>query len=193
MKNKSLERFAQGETRPSKHARAKGGQAMVEFVIGLVPVLALLAGLLQVATLAHQHSETMIEARRRAAELAMTDLSRGANIHSNPDYIRRWRPGPDDRPHTRADIFSHADAYRFQDIIVNRAARPEDRDLMERIPHNRIHQLRSVAEPVNYFGLVRGRDTRSIPLIPAARNLYYRADNVEIEVEAWLTWMKGIY
>ena len=46
--------------------KARDGQAIVEFIVGLVAVLVLFAGLLQVASLAKTHTDTMVEARRLA-------------------------------------------------------------------------------------------------------------------------------
>ena len=43
------------------------------------------------------------------------------------------------------------------------------------------------------FGLVEGDARISTPLMPVVRTLLYRADEVEVEGKAWLTWTKGIY
>ena len=44
---------------------------MVEFMVGLVVMLMLLAGLIQIGQLTHAHTRTMIAARAQAGQLAM--------------------------------------------------------------------------------------------------------------------------
>ena len=175
------------------NTRDRSGQAIVEFIVGLVAVLTLLAGILQVASLTKTHTDTVIEARRRAAELAMTDLPRGTDIHSNPDWLRTWRDGPDGRPHSHDDVPVFDDPNPFRSIVVQRAAPAEDWNLMYEIPNNRVARLRGAHDPGKLFGLVRGHDSRPVPLIPAARHLFYDAESIDVQAEAWIPWLKGLY
>lgn len=175
------------------NTRNRSGQAIVEFIVGLVAVLALLAGILQVASLTKTHTDTIIEARRRAAELAMSDLPRGTDIHSNPEWLRTWRIGPDGRPHTRDDVPVPGNPDEFRSIVVQRAAPSEDWNLMHEIPNNRLVRLHGAHDPGNLFGLVRGHDSQSVPLIPAARHLFYNAESIDVQAEAWIPWLKGLY
>ena len=156
-------------------------------------MLTLLTGMLQVASLARTHTDAIVEARRHAAERAMTELPRGQQIRSNPAYLRTWRIGPDQRLHTRDDVPVHGDPQEFRSAIVQRAAPSEHWDLMSEIPHNRMVTLRGSDQPETQFGLLRGRYSRTVPLLPAVRHLFYDAENIDIEAETWMTWLKGLY
>jgi hypothetical protein len=96
---------------------AARGQAMIELIIGLVAVLALFAGLVQISTLAKAQNDTLADARRRVGLWAISDTT----IADSPDYIRHWSDGPDGSPYTADDTFDRASAPAFQQIIVNRA------------------------------------------------------------------------
>jgi len=166
------------------------GQAMIELIVGLVAILALLAGLLQVASLTKTHTDTMVEARREAGELAMLDLE----LMMDPDYIRDWREGPDTKRYTRDDISTSADSVIFDDTIVEKASADSDGwEILREVPDNRLSRLHDNLDPVSCFGLVRGYDKKSVDLISAVQSLLYRADTIDVECEVWMTWTKGIY
>ena len=166
------------------------GQAIVEFVVGLVAVLVLLAGLLQVASLTKTHTDTMVQARRLAAELAMVDL----DTASSPDYIRLWRDGQDSRSYTRDDQHSDADPGAFRDRLAARAAaRSADWDIINSISGNDFTPLHGAAAPASLFGLVQGADTRSVDLLPAFQHLIYDAPSIDVRCEVWMTRTRGLY
>jgi len=167
---------------------------MVELMVGLVAVLALLAGLLQVAGLTRAHTDTMVEARREAGFRAMLDPGRAANVGTTPDYIRDWRAGPDERRHTRDDRHTAGDPSAFQRVIAARAAPdPAGWQILDGIEGNRVSALYHSAVPAGVFGLVEGYDTQSVPVLPAVRALLYRADTVQVESRVWMTRTGGIY
>jgi hypothetical protein len=173
------------------HARSsRSGQAIVEFIVGLVAVLVLFAGLLQVATLTKKHTDTMVEARRLAAERAMTDL----DAASNPDYISNWKPGTDRKPYTRDDIHSPADPGSFDSRIVDRAA--EDAlgwSIIDFIPRNPLADMHGSGTPASEFGLVSGSDTRTVDLLPAVQDLIYDRPRINVRCTVWMTQTKGLY
>ncbi|NQT93610.1 MAG: hypothetical protein HQ559_12695 [Lentisphaerae bacterium] len=168
----------------------KKGQALIEFVVVLVAVLALTAGLLQVASLSRVQTETMVEARREAGELAMLDV----DTLSAPEYIRDWEEGPDGARHTADDRFSPGDPAAFTRTVVDRAvAVNSDWEIIEAMPDSDFQDLAGTAWPVAEFGLVRGYDSRTVPLLPAVQSLLYRATGINIESEVWMTRTTGMY
>ena len=177
-----------------RSAHGNAGQAIVEFIVGLVAVLALLAGLIQVASLTATHTDTMIQARRLAGEESQRQLGLGEDLVTDPDYIRDWREGPDNKKHTRDDESTAADPDRLDETILSRSV-PDDSgwEIMSRTPHNRIRRLHSLENPVTLFGLVHGHDAKPVTLIPAARHLFYDAETVNVECDVWMTWNHGIY
>jgi len=170
--------------------RREGGQAIVEFIVGLVAVLVLFAGLLQVASLTKTHTDTMVSARRLAAEQAMMDV----DAPTSPDYIAAWRIGADRKAYTRDDTFSPGDAGGFEDRIVDRAAQDLGGwGIVDGITGNRVSDLHGSAAPGSLFGLVEGQDRRSVDLLPAVRDLIYAAPSIDVRCDVWMTRTKGLY
>jgi len=172
----------------------RGGQAMVEFVVGLVALLALFAGLLQLAALTRAHTDAMAAAREQAGERALLDTEPAPIVAGTPDYIRDWNPGPDRRSYSRDDRFTGGNQAFFDRVIVERAADgPSGWSILDSLPENRLTGLHCNPNPVARFGLVRGRERAGVPMISAAQELLYHAREIEIEANVWMTWMKGIY
>ena len=171
-------------------ASRRDGQAVVEFAAGLVVVLVLFAGLLQVASLSKIHTDTIVEARHRAAEQAMMDSS----VPDSSDYIRFWAPGADGKTYTRDDTFSSADPSAFKNTIVDQTVLdPVEWTLVDMATNNMISQMHSACLPGSQFGFVKGTDTRSVTLLPAVRNLIYDAPQIDVQCTVWMTKTRGIY
>lgn len=167
------------------------GQATVEFVIALITVLALFAGILQVVSLARARTDAMVEARRSAGESAILP---GGTPDPGARYIRDWLVGPDGARHTGDDTYTAGNPIGFYDLIVNRTApEPEQWDIVDSVNGNDISILHSSYDPAAVFGMVRGEAARNVPLIPAVRQLLYRADEIDIETEVWMTLTGNYY
>lgn len=168
----------------------RNGQALVELMVGLIAILALVAGLVQVVSLARSRTDSLVEARKMAGELALM----GAPVAAAPEFIRDWSEGPDGRRHTRDDRFTRADAMEFSRIIVEQAA-PDASGWrrLQSIPVDALSSLRGDPAPTARFGFVRGRDRREVPLLPAVQSLLYRSPSIEIESEVWLAVTGGLY
>ena len=168
----------------------RGGQALVEFMIGLVAVLVLFAGLLQVASLSRIHTDTMVEARRLAAEQAMLDV----DTLTSPDYIHDWQQGDDQKSYTRDDNFTTANPSDFDTRIVDRAGGDTDGwDLIDSAPGSRFPDLHGSSAPGSLFGLVEGTDSGTIDLLPAVQHLIYAAPSIQVRCNVWMTRTKGLY
>ena len=163
---------------------------MIELLIGMVAVLALTAGLLQVASLSKTHTEVLVDARRQAGEYAMLDL----NLLFDPDYIRDWEEGEDSSRHTRDDEMETSSPAGFQATIVERAGRDDgDWSVIDSVPNQGLTTLRESNTPDSWFGLVRGHDEKSIAVLPAVRSLLYRADSIDVEATVWMARTGGLY
>lgn len=171
-----------------------GGQAIVEFVIGLVAVLALLAGLFQIASLIKSHTDVMVEARRQAGELANTDLDPGQVLLSDAQYIRDWQESGDGKRYTRDDSSTPADAAAFAARFTGKAV-PDAAawSVLGQAPGDRLSALNGAPNPSPFFGLVEGYCSTNVPLLPAARHLFYAAESVDVQCKVWMTWTKGMY
>ena len=173
-----------------KPGRRNGGQALVEFMVGLVAVLVLFAGLLQVASLSRIHTDTMAEARRLAAEQAMMDV----DVPTSPDYIHDWRVGDDQEAYTRDDDFTTANPSDFDTRIVDRAGGDTAGwDRINAAPGDRLPTLHGSSDPGSLFGLVEGTDSGTIALLPAVQHLIYAAPSIQVRCNVWMTRTKGLY
>jgi hypothetical protein len=163
------------------------GQAMVEFMVGLVVVLVLLAGLIQIGQLTHAHTRTMIAARAAAGRLAMADRRPASETAL---LISDWSPGPDYRRHTHDDMAL---------VASNAAALPGElvgQAHLERVPNvpvNALSTLRDSPNPAGDFFLVKGKASEGVPILPIIQRLVYAHPTLEVESDAWLVWTEGIY
>ena len=164
----------------------RDGQAIVEFVVALVVILVLVAGIIQIAWMGHRHSLAMGEARREAGVKAMMDLS----SFESPRYIQSCTPGPDGIEYSRDDDASAGDRSGLNGGILE-YAHPDD--LGSVAPGNRVSVMADSEMPEVMFGLVKGEKREAVELMPIVRQLLYRDDAVEVRGLAWLTWTKGIY
>jgi hypothetical protein len=175
---------------------AKTGQALVEFMIGMVVVLVLVSGLLQIASICKAHSDTMLDARKEAGIYAMTESGPGASLLFNPDYIKDWQEGGDGRMLTRDDVSVAGDPGSFQRTVVERTVQnPEEWDIIDAVPENRMSALRGDAGVINSLGLVKGsaKKKAQLDMIPAFKHLVYNADSIDVESEVWMTSTKDVY
>ena len=183
-----------GKPRRSPGARnalsAKAGQAVVEFVVGLVVVLVLLAGMLQLAALTKAQTDTMVEARRRAGEEAVD-----VNVPmDDPEFIRDWEAGADGFRHTADDAYSSGDAIDFQAVVVEHAVDdPDDWRVLDEAQTTHVSDLHRGVNPVDFFGLLRESSSETVELMPAVRELIYDKDSITVRSDVWMTWTKGIY
>jgi len=178
----------------NRHPRS--GQALVELMVGLVVVMVLVAGILQIASMTSAHTDAMAEARQEVAPLTLLDLEPGMGVLSDADYIKDWHEGADERRLSRDDYSDDGNTVGFQDLIVDKTAHdPSGWAVIDSSPNNRISALRADPMVITSFGLVKGSATESarLDMLPAFRHLVYRSDTIDVEATAWMTLCKGIY
>jgi hypothetical protein len=167
----------------------RSGQAIVEFVVGLVGLIMIVAFIIQVSRISREHTRALIDAREQAAHDAMADTYLLAL--PAPEFINDWRAGNDEREYSQDDRILRGDpSFVASDLLVH--SRPQE--LQGWAPGNRISQLASERSPVDAFGLVHGHaEEDEVPLMPVIRHLLYNHDEIEVEADAWLVWTKGLY
>jgi hypothetical protein len=180
----------------------ESGQALAEFVVGLIALLVLAACLRIGSSMITAHSDAMTTARNEAAAASALD----ANTLSDAKYIHDVTAGRDAAwfashnipvkgQYTKDDESTTAAGSEFSDLIVNKTATADsDWDIMNQVPNNRIPPLRGGGNPSASFGLVKGSDKRSIAIdqVPAIR-LFYNTRTLEVECNVWMTQLNGIY
>jgi hypothetical protein len=174
---------------PSSHNAARAGQAIAEFVVGLVGLLILVAALLQIGTLVREDNRTLQKARAQAGMAALSDAYI-APVLPGPRYLRDWTTGPDNAAYTRDDEPVQGDAVLFSQGLLDHA-RPAA--LAGCLPNN---PLSPMADPANLMAglrFVRGSaDSGPISLLPITRKLIFGRDTITLESEAYLIWTKGL-
>ncbi len=146
---------------------------MVEFMISLVVVLVLVAGLIQIGQLTHAHTRAMIGARAAAGQLA---LSQSSPISEGARLISDWLPGADLRRYTHDDT-----TYAFS----NAAALPG-----ELIGYARLNSIPNSPVPNLGFWLVKGESSETVPILSVIQHLVYAQSALNVEGDAWLAWTK---
>lgn len=166
----------------------RGGQALLEFVIALVAILVLVAGLLQIGRLTRVQLNALNEARADAARLAMADLY--TRRVPGPQFLFDWDIGPDRARHSRDDIPRPGDPGAVR-LMILAHAKPDE--LAVRVPNNPVSNLMNLYPLIDGYALVQGRaEPRSVPLLPVMRHLIYDAEAIDIRADAWLVWTQRL-
>jgi hypothetical protein len=169
--------------------KAKAGQAIAEFVVGLVAILILTAALLQIGTLIREDSRTIQEARAEAGIAALSDTY-FAPVSPGPRYIQNWSTGPDRAAYTRDDqaILGNADLLAGGIIPY---ARPDS--LASFLPDNSLSPLADSSQVLSGLSFVRGYSSSGpVPLFPITRKLIFGRDTLTVESSAFLIYTKGL-
>lgn len=168
----------------------RNGQAMVEFIVALVSIVVLAAGLLQLTSLMLAQSRTMVEARGDAGEAAVQP----AAALSDPEFIKDWENGYDMVPYTVDDeVIESAAESSFRNLFVERAAPSTGWDFVEQSPSDRISTMRTLLSPATQFGLVDGSAAETVALMPAVRSLLYDAESITLRSKVYMTFCGGLY
>jgi hypothetical protein len=174
----------------NKRDNLKYGQAMIEFVIGLVGLLILLTMVFQGVVLTKEHTDAMTEARAEAGANAISALS-GIN---SPDYVSEVDSGSDWKKYTEDDIKITASSFSLQNDIVERSVvNSSDWDIIGASPRSSFNYIKNVVSPVDAYGLVSGASRKSVTLSEAFKNLIWNKDSIDIDVEVWMTHTDDIY
>ena len=170
--------------------RSRSAQAMIEVIVGLVAMVVLIAGLIQIVKLTRAQTDAMIDAREMVAVMAFEDEP----LSAFPGYIKDVGVGPDGRRFSSDDTTTGANAEDFDETITGQLVSQDNEwDTLDELPSSAFTSLHGAPTPSTEFGLLRGRGSRSILTDPALRHLIYNADEIEIECEVWMTWTRGIY
>jgi hypothetical protein len=170
--------------------RSRSAQAMIEVIVGLVAMVVLIAGLIQIVKLTRAQTDAMIEAREMVAVMAFDDEP----LSAYPGYIQDVEVGPDGRRFSSDDTTTDANAVDFDTTFVGQlVSQAAEWNTIGELPSSAFTSLHGSPAPYTEFGLLRGRGSRSILTDPALRHLLYNADEIEIECEVWMTWTRGIY
>ncbi len=173
---------------PGSSARAipggQAGQAIVELVVGLIAIVVLFMGMLQIQRLAREHTQVLSAARQQAGQDALA----GAYVLRGdlPKFIHDWQPGPDGAQYSQDDV-AQLDNPGTVSMSIAQPARPAD--LAVYVPNNMVSQEANAGSVLTDFFFVHGHDQSTpVQFYPIIRSAVYGADEVTMQAQAWLTW-----
>lgn len=163
---------------------SRSGQAMAEFVVGIVATICVFGGMVQLGLLALERSDAQIAATAEASEKAVADDYTPIPV----DYTVAWLPGDDAYRHSADDSAVSGDAAAIAERIGERSRpgwiRRYDDDTA-------FAQADDPAMLVEEYGMVRGSASNvGIELLPVVRHWIYRDDSITIRADAWSVWTK---
>lgn len=166
-----------------------GGQALVEFIVAIVAMIALVIGASVLNRIEWSHTQTMTKAREAAGEQALGLIYQGP---LDVRFISDWETGGDGIRYTHDDeaVVDGAAPALIANLVANAELEGE-----YSIPTNSISRLDSAPTPVTEFYLVKGKESMTVDLsaIPAFGRLISGAPEISVESQAWLVWAGGIY
>lgn len=163
---------------------------MAEFLVALVCIMALFVGLLQIASLTATQNRTLVEARREAAEQAMSDPA----VLGTADYIEEVLVGDDGSAYSVDDEYTDGSESDFTMGLVDLAAADAASwNIIDGVPGNQVSAIHDTSVPTFEMQMVSGDDGDTVPLISAVQKLLYDAEEIDVESEVWMPWIRGIY
>ena len=175
-------------SRRQNHPRSHSGQAMMEFLVGIVVVLVVVGGLIQLGMLSDLRTTNYMDATEEAANWSMTNGGDDSLIYP---YIERIDDGPDSHTYSADDREIGKNAVDVYNGIV-RYGRPDD--VAQHTRDNAWTELGSANDIMDELGMVRGsKSTTSLRFLPIVRNLIYQADRIDIRTEVYGVRQGGIY
>lgn len=172
----------------TKSHASKSGQAIVEFCIGLIGMLTVIAGIVQLGRMGQGRMNARVEATAMASAASMSDE---ADIRPLRRYIYRMDAGADQRSYSVDDQAQTGDP----DAIYEQMLRPNQPNVLRGYaPGNTLAGLSSSLDMRINTGLVQGTGVESnIPVMPIVRRLFFDQDSVTIDVRAWSVRTGGLY
>lgn len=160
----------------------KTGQAMVEFCIGLLAIIIVIAVTFVVGRMGLARTQARVDATRRASYQAMNSTS--GSVFQVPNYLSAVNEGNDGQRYSQDDIQSSGSALTpFQTLVAT--SRPDE--LRSYAPGNIFAEMNSLSDLMTTTGLVRGDGSEIVPVddYPIARRLFINQSSVGFDITAW--------
>ncbi len=167
----------------------KSGQSVVEFCIGLVAILTVVTGVLQLGLMGIGRTNARVEATEAAAVESMSPPNTSfQTIHT---YVRAVTAGPDGRAYSADDTETIAGVNEVYERILE-ANQPSV--LSGYVSGNDLANIQNQVDMQAMTGLVRGSAIESgIPVMPIVRELFFDQNSVDIEMDVWSVRTGGLY
>ncbi len=164
------------------------GQSIVELTVGLLAVVLVLIGILQVCRLGMEHTQVMMNAREQVDEMALDDGLEFSGII--PDYLQRVAEGGDQKSYSQDDMLVGGDPQEVRRKIIAHT----NPDLLRIwVGTNSMNSLDESSILVDEFDFVYGQSqSKSIELYPIIRNFVVENDSIRMSRRIWMPWMREL-
>lgn len=170
----------------------QSGQAIAELVVGLIALLVVFMGVIQIQSLARAHTRTLIGARAGAGREALQSIYPVLS-NSASSWTSDWQAGHDGVAYSQDDSPVIDNAY--PDKIIKNIVSPAQRtdipipvDIQNYAPGNPLSAAATRAGLYSELYVTHGVESRSVGLFPLISSLVYGVDSIQVEGNAWLTW-----
>ena len=173
-----------------RRLRAVGtaGQSLVELVVGLLAVVLVLIGILQIGRLSMEHTQVLMDAREEADEIASADFFTPSE--PGADYLWRVAEGPDERSYSVDDRRIPGEPGEIVDSVVAHAAPSALREWM---PANALAAIENPATFMGAFDLMSGGSaSERVELYPIIRRAVVDDDYIRLRRVVWMPWLRGL-
>jgi len=171
----------------------KSGQAMLEFVIALVGIMLVVAGVLTVAELNKANTDTLVRATERAIFSAM-----GNPIAETVPEVRDWAKGPDGRALTKDDELVRGSFDNVRHGITTFTAPNSDWTGTERLDgadarYKDVSDMNFGLNTAKIMGFASGSDEESVETLPVSQTLLGLPEIVDVRNETYMPATGGLY
>lgn len=173
----------------------QSGQALVEFVIALIGILVLTAGILFLGEAQQADTESLVEATASAVEDSMRH-----GIPNTFTPLRDWDAGRDGLRHTKDDRAQHGNWGSLRTQLGGRSflasggtggasLRPDGSSLR----YDNLERFQTGAQDASTFHFHRGQDTRTLTPPTVLERLLGLPSTLTLRNEVWMPSTTGLY
>ncbi|MEI6971263.1 MAG: hypothetical protein WCL44_07060 [bacterium] len=156
---------------------SKSGQAIVEFVVAIIAVIVLVAGLIHIGVTSKVHTDVMTAAREEAGLHALNSVVGG----SDAGYIASVQDGADGVNYSADDELP--DGNTMGVLQIARCAHPAELGAV--IGDNAM--TATFANPdLVVGGLVNGTGSATVHMLPVIQNLVNGEESFEVVSDVWM-------
>ena len=168
---------------------SKRGQAMIEFVIGIIVVIVVFGSFIQIGLLTNERMDAYAEATHEAASISAWQ-SADPTQAAEP-YVLATSIGNDEQWYSADDRQVGGSGDEVINGIVRHGLTSQ---LTTHLDDNPFTDIRGGNDLNAEFGMIRGEENRiGIPLLPVVRRLVYGDDRIDINEEVITIETRGIY
>lgn len=165
----------------TEHKKNQSGQALVELCIGLIAILTVFAGIIQIGRMGLARMEARVEATGTASALSMNAASTSFRLIRS--YIRQMDEGGDQRSYSLDDVAMPGNRDEMFDTLL---APNQPGMLNSYAPGNILAGIQNPVDMMGETGLVRSTASENnIPVLPIVRKLFIQRNTVDIDVTVW--------